>query len=282
MAMPRCAWAGAWISPKRKGGVAGWWQLRHGPVHIFVCDCGAFVIWQTNWQQDVRSDSRSKRQGAFERVFWPGGGGLRGQALLAASTACRRLCMRVIPEASSPERERWSELNWIGAKWSGARDRRRRRCVGVPISCRCLCACVCVCVCLRHVAHFIFQVINQFSAPLKMKTKNERAALKLTLLSRRGFQELRLASKSRSWVAGRLALGSGIREWGPGGNSWRTWAERKLKSLNQKIPKNTMDAEWSEQEWSEANGKVNICLRGWSIADVLDLDGWMVSLQLEL
>lgn len=146
MAMPRCAWAGAWISPKRKGGVAGWWQLRHGPVHIFVCDCGAFVIWQTNWQQDVRSDSRSKRQGAFERVFWPGGGGLRGQALLAASTACRRLCMRVIPEASSPERERWSELNWIGAKWSGARDRRRRRCVGVPISCRCLCAFVCVCV----------------------------------------------------------------------------------------------------------------------------------------
>jgi len=83
-----------------------------------------------------------------------------------------------------------------------------------------------VCVCLRHVAHFIFQVINQFSAPLKMKTKNEPAELKLTLLSRRsGLRTEGLASKSCRW--------------GNGGNSWRTWAERKLKSLNQKIPKNT-------------------------------------------
>lgn len=42
------------------------------------------------------------------------------------------------------------------------------------------CVCICVCLCVRHVAHFIFQVINQFSAPLKMKTKNE-LKLKLTL-----------------------------------------------------------------------------------------------------
>lgn len=102
---------------------------------------------------DRQTDSKTcaatvgtKGRGPSRGFFGRGVGGLRGQALLAASTACRRLCMRVIPQASSPERERWSELNWIGAKWSGARDRRRRRCVGVPISCRCLCAFVCVCV----------------------------------------------------------------------------------------------------------------------------------------
>lgn len=62
-----------------------------------------------------------------------------------------------------------------------------------------------------------------------------------------------------------LGHGMGHEMWG-GDNSWRTWAERKLKSLNQKIPKNT-----GRRMGSEANGKVNICLRGWTIADVLDV-----------
>lgn len=63
-------------------------------------------------------------------------------------------------------------------------------------------------------------------------------------------------------------LGQGMGHGMPGGgeNSWRTWAERKLKSLNQKIPKNT-----GHRMGSVANGKVNICLRGWTIADVLDV-----------
>lgn len=147
MAMPRCAWAGAWISPKRKGGVAGWWQLRHGPVHIFVCDCGAFVIWQTNWQQDVRSDSRSKRQGAFERVFWPGGWGTKGSGA-PGSVDCLSAFMYARNSGgqfAGTGKMEWTELNWSEVKWSTRQKAEEvRRCAYIlPLS---LCVRLCVCV----------------------------------------------------------------------------------------------------------------------------------------
>lgn len=176
-------------APKR-----GWWQLRQGRVHIFVCEGGAFVIWQTNWQQDVHSDSQG---GTFFFGRMPGGHSL--SAFMYARNSGGQAT------SSSPGlRERWSELNWIGAKWSEVEWRTDREMVR-----RCRCAyilsgsgCVCVCVRLRHVAHFIFQVINQFSAPLKMKTKNEneRTKLKLTLTL------TLLSSGAKKWIPHRGAL----------------------------------------------------------------------------
>lgn len=115
-----------------------------------------------------------------------------------------------------------------------------RRCAYIlPLS---LCVRLCVCVPATR-STFYFPSNKSIFRTTKNENEKRTSSAEVDASIERGFQELRLASKSRSWVAGRLALGSGIREWGPGGNSWRTWAERKLKSLNQKIPKNTMDAE---------------------------------------
>lgn len=143
MAMPRCAWAGAWISPKRKGGVAGWWQLWHGPVHIFVCDCGAFVIWQTNWQQDVRSDSRSKRQGfpTASRGFF----GVRRSWQRRPGLSAFMYALNSAGQFAGTGKMEWTELNWSEVKWSTRQKAEEvRRCAYIlPLS---LCVRLCVCV----------------------------------------------------------------------------------------------------------------------------------------
>jgi len=116
----------------------GDWQLRHGPVHIFVCDCGAFVIWQTNWQQDVHRGQRVQKGGVFGAIQ----GGSRGSGVPCLSAFMYARNSR--GQSARTGKMEWTELNWSEVK---CRTRwKRRRCVGVPMSWLSFPLCVCVCV----------------------------------------------------------------------------------------------------------------------------------------
>lgn len=145
MAMPRCAWAGAWISPKRKGV----WLAGGSCGMALSISLSATVarLWF-----DRQTDSKTcaatvgpKGRGLREG-FWPGGG-TKGSGA-PGSVDCLSAFMYARNSGgqfAGTGKMEWTELNWSEVKWSTRQKAEEvRRCAYIlPLS---LCVRLCVCV----------------------------------------------------------------------------------------------------------------------------------------